>query len=168
MDDEVILADLVLDLLVSAQLKLFYPWTLWTLARCASGSQTRGRGLIGCVVICSVRTLSLVLHVMMKHAGVKEERLVTGPGGEVVIAEEENTMDREARQPRSEEWGIGVKFPMVVVLLSWWMLLMTAAYFHTWVEKLMGLLVASIAIFTVYYLPRGIPGLRSLIGMPGV
>ena len=29
----------------------------------------------------------------------------------------------------------GVSAPVVVAGMSWWMLLMTAAYFHTWFEK---------------------------------
>jgi ATP adenylyltransferase len=31
--------------------------------------------------------------------------------------------------------GIGGKAVGVVVVLSWWMILMTAIYFHTWFEK---------------------------------
>lgn len=62
----------------------------------------------------------------------------------------------------------GVKFSLGVAALMWWMLLMTAAYFHTWFEKFTGLLVAFSALGAVYFLPRGIPGLRAVIGMPGV
>jgi len=57
---------------------------------------------------------------------------------------------------------------LVIALLSWWMLLMTAAFFHTWFEKLSGLLLASGALWTMYYLPRGSPLVREVLGMPGV
>jgi hypothetical protein len=62
----------------------------------------------------------------------------------------------------------GVKFALGVAALMWWMLLMTAAYFHTWFEKFTGLLVAFAALWAVYFLPRGMPGLRAVVGMPGV
>ncbi|KAI9843762.1 MAG: hypothetical protein M1837_006123 [Sclerophora amabilis] len=64
--------------------------------------------------------------------------------------------------------GWRFKFVAGVAGLSWWMLLMTAVYFHTWFEKLTGLVVAYIAIFTVYFLPRAFPRLRAIIGMPSI
>ncbi|KAJ2978502.1 hypothetical protein NUW58_g7471 [Xylaria curta] len=64
--------------------------------------------------------------------------------------------------------GIGGKFVLGVVGLSLWMLLMTAVYFHTWFEKLTGLIVASMAVYTVYILPRWIPALRAIVGLPGI
>jgi hypothetical protein len=64
------------------------------------------------------------------------------------------------------------------------MLLITAAYFHTWFEKVCqyailvtivanlfkftGLIVALSGIFVVYFLPRVVPVLRDYIGMPGI
>ncbi|KAF4303635.1 Fat storage-inducing transmembrane protein [Botryosphaeria dothidea] len=64
--------------------------------------------------------------------------------------------------------GLGVKASLAVMALSWWMLLMTAAFFHTWFEKFTGLLVAFLAIWSIYFLPRGVPAYRAIIGMPGV
>lgn len=52
--------------------------------------------------------------------------------------------------------------------LSWWMLLMTSAFFHTWFEKLSGWLFAFGALWIVYFLPRGLPVFRGVVGMPGV
>jgi hypothetical protein len=52
--------------------------------------------------------------------------------------------------------------------MNWWMLLMTAAYFHTWFEKFTGLFVASTALYAIYFLPRAVPLVRQAIGMPGV
>ncbi|KAM0803362.1 inositol phospholipid synthesis and fat-storage-inducing TM-domain-containing protein [Usnea florida] len=65
-------------------------------------------------------------------------------------------------------WRTGIVVPTVVGGLSWWMLLMTAAYFHTWFEKLTGLLTAFAGVFVVYFLPRALPAMRDIIGMPGV
>ncbi|KAI1321011.1 inositol phospholipid synthesis and fat-storage-inducing TM-domain-containing protein, partial [Xylariaceae sp. FL0255] len=64
--------------------------------------------------------------------------------------------------------GHGGRFAVGVVALSVWMLLMTAIYFHTWFEKLTGLLVASAGLYAVYILPRWIPALRAIVGMPGI
>ncbi|KAH8841206.1 hypothetical protein MCOR27_004567 [Pyricularia oryzae] len=64
--------------------------------------------------------------------------------------------------------GLGGKVALAVVGLSLWMLLMTAIFFHTWFEKLTGLLVAFTGLYGVYFVPRLIPGLRALVGMPGI
>lgn len=52
--------------------------------------------------------------------------------------------------------------------LSWWMLLMTAAFFHEWVEKVSACLLAFAGLWAVYFLPRALPAFRSVVGMPGV
>jgi hypothetical protein len=61
-----------------------------------------------------------------------------------------------------------VQFALGVVALSLWMLLMTAVYFHTWFEKLTGFLVAFSAIYGVYFVPRAVPALRGVLGVPGL
>ncbi|KAI4122723.1 MAG: hypothetical protein LQ338_005654 [Usnochroma carphineum] len=63
------------------------------------------------------------------------------------------------------KWGWGVV--MGVVGMSWWMLLMTAAYFHTWFEKFTGLFTAFLGIAIVYLLPRLSLGAREVLGIPG-
>jgi len=55
-----------------------------------------------------------------------------------------------------------------VTLLSWWMLLMTAIWFHTWLEKFSGLLIAISIIYITYYLPRTLTSWRHIIGIPGI
>ena len=57
---------------------------------------------------------------------------------------------------------------LFVAVLSWWMLLMTSAFFHTWLEKSTGFLLAFAGLWTVYYLPRGLAQVRDVLGMPGV
>ncbi|KAK0630934.1 inositol phospholipid synthesis and fat-storage-inducing TM-domain-containing protein [Bombardia bombarda] len=65
-------------------------------------------------------------------------------------------------------YGHGGRFAFGVVGLSAWMLLMTAIYFHTWFEKLTGLLVALAGLYVTYILPRWLPALRGVIGLPGI
>lgn len=75
---------------------------------------------------------------------------------------------QEIEAAAAEKTSIGVKVSLMVAGLMGWMLLMTAAYFHTWFEKFTGLCVAFGAIYFVYFLPRGVPVLRHILGMPGV
>ncbi|KAI4238197.1 MAG: hypothetical protein LQ349_001248 [Xanthoria aureola] len=73
--------------------------------------------------------------------------------------------DVEEKQAQLGKWGWGIV--VGVVGMSWWMLLMTAAYFHTWFEKFTGLSTAFVGITVVYILPRIIPGVRDILGVPG-
>lgn len=98
--------------------------------------------------------------------GAREERCVVMSDGAVKGAGVEAGAADDERGER--ELGIGSKFALAVVALCWWMLLMTAIYFHTWFEKFTGLLVAAMAIYPVYILPRWIPALRTFIGLPGI
>ncbi|KAL6713518.1 hypothetical protein ACLMJK_008983 [Lecanora helva] len=71
----------------------------------------------------------------------------------------------EEEEEGGGSWGMGM--PLVVMGFSWWMLLMTAAFFHTWFEKFTGLLTAYAGIFVVYFLPKAIPAMRNVVGIPG-
>ncbi|PNS18688.1 hypothetical protein CAC42_5227 [Sphaceloma murrayae] len=61
--------------------------------------------------------------------------------------------------------GMGTKIALGIATLKGWMLLMTAAYFHTWFEKFTGLIVAMTALWTLYFLPRGVPAANSILGV---
>ncbi|CAK7236335.1 hypothetical protein SCUCBS95973_009573 [Sporothrix curviconia] len=63
---------------------------------------------------------------------------------------------------------IALRFAAVVMGLCLWMLLMTAIYFHTWFEKLTGLMVALTGFYSVYILPRWVPEVRRVVGVPGL
>ncbi|KAL4896627.1 inositol phospholipid synthesis and fat-storage-inducing TM-domain-containing protein [Aspergillus ambiguus] len=72
---------------------------------------------------------------------------------------------------KGSEVGVGSwsrRFVVAVVGLSWWMLLMTAIWFHTWLEKLNGLLIALGTVYMVYILPRRVTPWRNVVGVPGV
>ena len=83
-----------------------------------------------------------ILPVILRHAGLREERLVAGKGTGVTSAAVEmqtvgdvGDVGEADEQEKQGSGGGGVNPPLVVAGLSWWMLLMTAAYFHTWFEK---------------------------------
>ena len=62
----------------------------------------------------------------------RETRMVKRKEGNVITADREAEGETE-REDKDARRGLSV--PLVVAGLSWWMLLMTAAYFHTWFEK---------------------------------
>ena len=91
------------------------------------------------------------------------------PDGKITTAAAEAQRESHATK-EGDELGasIAVKVGLGVAALSWWMLLMTAAFFHTWFEKFTGLVVALSTLYATYFLPRAIPALRVVLGMPGV
>lgn len=104
------------------------------------------------------------LPALTRIEGLRDGRLITLNDGKVASVAVEKDRAREEGDATTK----GVKFALGVAAMMWWMLLMTAAYFHTWFEKLTGLLVAFGALWTVYFLPRGVPQMRAVLGMPGV
>jgi len=110
-----------------------------------------------------------VLPTVLKTQGLREARRITMSDGRIVSASVETQGgEKQAAKERSEVTKLGVKVIVAVVGLSWWMLLMTAAFFHTWSEKLSGLIVAFLGVWLVYFLPRGMPRVRAVLGLPGV
>jgi hypothetical protein len=104
------------------------------------------------------------LPALTRSEALRDGRRIMLNDGKIASVAVEKDQDAEKETATKQ----GVKFSLGVAALMWWMLLMTAAYFHTWFEKFTGLLVAFSALGAVYFLPRGIPGLRAVIGMPGV
>lgn len=101
----------------------------------------------------------------LTHAeGLRDGRRIMLLDGKVASVGVEKDPESEKEEPTTQ----GVKFSLSVAALMWWMLLMTAAYFHTWFEKFTGLLVAFSGLWVVYFLPRGVPQVRAVLGMPGV
>ncbi|KAK8064691.1 hypothetical protein PG994_007329 [Apiospora phragmitis] len=102
--------------------------------------------------------------------GRRDERTVVMGDGAVkgagVVAEKSEGQEDTTDAHRT--LGLGGRFALVVVGLCLWMLLMTAIYFHTWFEKFTGLMTAFVGIYPVYILPRWIPALRDIVGLPGI
>jgi len=121
-------------------------------------------GHVFLLVLGSMFLFEEVLHVVYRSAKNKQERTVYMMDGAVKSAEIEARREVDG----NGQWTLGSKVVLGVGGLSLYMLLMTAAYFHTWFEKFTGLLVALSGIFVVYFLPRVIPTLRGVIGMPGI
>ncbi|AEO58210.1 hypothetical protein MYCTH_2315372 [Thermothelomyces thermophilus ATCC 42464] len=150
-----------------------------TAAACkASGGSWRG----GHDISGHVFLLVLGSFFLMQEAGwvvarwarwLGEERSVVMHDGAVkgALVEADNRRDRQEEVvvlTALEALGRGGTLVAVVVGLCGWMLLMTAIYFHTWFEKLTGLLVALIGLYVTYILPRWVPALRGVVGLPGI
>lgn len=114
-----------------------------------------------------------LLPAVLKMEGLREARRILTSDGLVRSAafsavEQGESAGQKPNMDVPKKLGWGMKGSLTVAGLSWWMLLMTAAYFHTWFEKFTGLLVAFIAVYTVYLLPRAVPVWRKIVGLPGV
>lgn len=148
---------------------------VFTHAACkAIGGQWKGghdiSGHVFLLILGSAMLWLEVLPTVLRSEGLREARRVLTADGLVRSARlEAKEMGDEADvKADGGSLSTGVKGALVVVGLSWWMLLMTAAYFHTWFEKFTGLTVAFTAIWVVYFLPRAVPVVRKVVGMPGV
>ncbi|KAF2865249.1 inositol phospholipid synthesis and fat-storage-inducing TM-domain-containing protein [Massariosphaeria phaeospora] len=104
------------------------------------------------------------LPALTRAEGLRDGRRIILEDGKVASVAVEKEPVVETEEPTTQ----GVRLALGVAALMWWMLLMTAAYFHTWFEKFTGLLVAFSVLWLIYFLPRGAPALRVVLGMPGV
>ncbi|KAK3953406.1 inositol phospholipid synthesis and fat-storage-inducing TM-domain-containing protein [Pseudoneurospora amorphoporcata] len=166
-----------------------------TAAACkaAGGRWTGGHDISGHVFLLVLGSAFLVQEVgwvVARHywrRNVKDERTVVMHDGAVKSAETDLAADKrwddhspemdEAREVREvrevggglwDALGYGGKVALGVVGLCAWMLLMTAIYFHTWFEKLTGFLVALMGLYFTYIVPRFVPALREIVGLPGL
>lgn len=140
--------------------------------RMIGGAWKGGHDISGHVFLLILGSAMLWLELLpavLRMEGFREGRKVVMSDGAVKSAAVE-TEDRQGNMnvPEAKELGVGIKVALAVAGLSWWMLLMTASYFHTWFEKFTGLMVAFTAVYAVYFLPRAVPALRQVLGMPGV
>lgn len=145
---------------------------VFTHAACkAIGGQWKGghdiSGHVFLLILGSAMLWLELLPAVLRMEGLREARRIMTTGGLVRSASIEIQPDGKV-VGEQRELGIGIKVALLVAGLSWWMLLMTAAYFHTWFEKFTGFMVAFGTIYVVYFLPRAVPALRQVVGMPGV
>ena len=102
--------------------------------KAVGGKWTRGHDVSGHVFLLALGSTFLwmeALHVVLRGSGARDERLIAS-GPTIKRAEAERQGVDLQEYDRS---NFGVKVVIVIAGLCWWMLLMTAAYFHTWFEK---------------------------------
>ncbi|KAF6836684.1 inositol phospholipid synthesis protein Scs3p [Colletotrichum plurivorum] len=139
--------------------------------KAAGGSWRGGHDISGHVFLLVLGCgflLSEVGWVVLRWKGLsREERSVVMTDGATKTATVEAQGGQGEPVP-GDALGFGGKFAATVIGLSAWMLLMTAIYFHTWFEKVTGLATALSALYGVYILPRFVPAIRQVIGLPGM
>ena len=90
-------------------------------------------GHVFLLVLGSMFLFEEVLHVALRSARAKEDRTIFMNDGAVKSAEVESQV--ETSLATQGQWTLGAKIVLGVAGMSLYMLLMTAAYFHTWFEK---------------------------------
>jgi hypothetical protein len=88
-------------------------------------------GHVFLLVLGSMFLFEEVLYVVLRKPLAEERTVVMQDGSVKSAAAESKNEDSGKGQP----WDLGVKAALGVGVLSIWMLLMTAIYFHTWFEK---------------------------------
>ena len=158
----------------------------------ASGGRWKGGHDISGHVFLLVLGTAFLMHevgwaVLRWSRGQREERCVVMPDGALKSANVE--AETPAGQGEGDfALGVGGKTALAIMGLNLWMLLMTAIYFHTWFEKVSqhntsrciflalrlthsqftGLVTALVGVYVVYVVPRFVPALRGIVGLPGV
>ncbi|KAM4057176.1 inositol phospholipid synthesis and fat-storage-inducing TM domain-containing protein [Hirsutella rhossiliensis] len=148
--------------------------------KAAGGRWQGGHDISGHVFLLVLGTVFLMHEVgwplLRWSSAWREERCVVMPDGAIKGAgvEAGDPNSNQGRSRPADGWegryalGAGGKIVLVVAGLNLWMLLMTAIYFHTWFEKLTGLLTALLGWYVVYVVPRFVPALRAWVGLPGI
>jgi len=120
--------------------------TLATAAACklSGGRWVGGHDISGHVFLLVLGSAFLSLEILpsvLKGRGMKDKRAIVGKDGQIKGAYTEAKESVIGADHQSDGKGIGliVGFGMGVVFLSWYMMLMTAIYFHTAPEKVRSL-----------------------------
>ncbi|PKX94686.1 putative inositol phospholipid biosynthesis protein Scs3 [Aspergillus novofumigatus IBT 16806] len=145
---------------------------MFTAAACkaAGGSWTGGHDVSGHVFMLVLATSMLVFEAV----GAMRAVSAGAEGDKKVDGEVDGQSEGEKVQVQSEDeqgnwmrtWSL--RLVGAVVGLGWWMLFMTSIWFHTWLEKWSGLLIALGTVYVVYVLPLNVPAWRDIVGIPGV
>lgn len=111
--------------------------------KAAGGAWKGGHDISGHVfllVLASGFLLQEVGWAWARYSGKADDRSIVMPDGAIKSAKVEAATTTDVTPAAgADTLGWGGKFALVIVGLSWWMLLMTAIYFHTWFEKVGGL-----------------------------
>ncbi|KXG45256.1 Fat storage-inducing transmembrane protein [Penicillium griseofulvum] len=146
--------------------------TLFTAATCksAGGAWSGGHDISGHVLMLVLATGFLAFEAVGASAPACLSRFSsTGDAGrerKTSDADSTPVIDSTETGGFARTWSLRLVWG--VVGLGWWMLFMTAIWFHTWLEKWSGLSIALSSVYAIYILPRRIPALRDVIGLPGV
>lgn len=106
--------------------------------KAVGGKWKGGHDISGHVFLLVLGSMFLfleVLHVTLKSPHKEEKRVITLSDGAIKSAEVETNRLADSTAQTDGLWTLGAKIALAISTLSVYMLLMTAAYFHTWFEK---------------------------------
>ena len=119
----------------------------------AVGGKWRGghdiSGHVFLLVLGSMFLLQEVIHVVLRSPATRDERTIFMHDGAIKSADVE-TEPSSGVVSEGPTWTLATKIVFGVVALSLYMLLMTAAYFHTWFEKVSRPCLCLGCILTLY------------------
>lgn len=149
---------------------------IFTAAKCkvSGGTWSGGIDISGHVFLLILGSALLAFEIMpvvFHRYGIVDDRAVVLENGEVVFAHQtagSAAIKSQKAAAKATSTGLAIKFIAVVLAIMCWMLLMTATFFHTWSEKLAGFVVALSGVWIIYFLPRGMPAVRGILGLPGI
>ncbi|KAJ5678964.1 hypothetical protein N7462_007208 [Penicillium macrosclerotiorum] len=138
--------------------------------KAAGGAWRGGHDISGHVFMLVLATAILSFEVIGTRA------FAAFAYSEVEVTRERKASDPDTSQNGSQNeissssvlttWSL--RFVWGVIGLGWWMLFMTAIWFHTWLEKWSGLTVALSTVYVIYILPRRLKPWRDVVGVPGL
>ncbi|KAL4911336.1 hypothetical protein BDW74DRAFT_142783 [Aspergillus multicolor] len=149
---------------VGARVDDFGTYLTATACKAAGGEWSGGHDVSGHVFMLVLVTAVLgfeAVGVMMQGDG---EATATAPDADA----NEKTKTGVEVESGNEIRTWTLRFVAGIIGLGGWMLLMTAIWFHTWLEKANGLLISLGAIYVIYFLPRRMVEWRNIVGIPGV
>ncbi|KAJ5894179.1 Fat storage-inducing transmembrane protein, partial [Penicillium taxi] len=148
--------------------------TVFTAGACkaAGGAWTGGHDISGHVFMLVLVTAHLAFEAIGVGAYGNFAGSATRP--EATNFRERKTSDPDIPHTGNNDGLSGfvrtwsLRLVWAVVGLGWWMLFMTAIWFHTWLEKWAGMIIALSTIYTIYVLPRKLASWRDIVGLPGI
>ena len=134
--------------------------------KAVGGRWKGGHDISGHVFLLVLSSAFLVMELYVSD--IQSPHPSVSPKAAAAVAQEITTEEKRAvggwesdAQAKMRLWTR--YFVLTVVGLDFWMLLMTAIWFHTWLEKLSGLLLSGVCIWIVYFLPAFVPEWRKMV-----
>jgi hypothetical protein len=138
-----------------------------TACKAAGGGWRGGHDISGHVFMLVLSSAMLVYELYLADAHAPHPHV--SPAAAAKVAHDLTPEERDAVGGWESEASARVRvyarwLLWGVVALDGWMIMMTAIWFHTWLEKLSGLLVAAATLWAVYFLPEAVPAWRAVVG----
>ncbi|KAK5196638.1 hypothetical protein LTR99_005427 [Exophiala xenobiotica] len=135
--------------------------------KAAGGRWRGGHDISGHVFILVVSSALLIYELYISDRDSSHPHV--SPKAAAAVAHDMTEEERRAVGGWESETAAKIRiwsryFLYGVVTLDFWMLMMTAIWFHTWQEKLSGLLLAGLTVYGIYFVGDYVPQWRGVAG----